>query len=148
MYQNILVPLDGSKRAEAILPHVENLARCYNAKVVFLIVEEPPLMLEYDEVIDMAKYQKERDQRKKQIAVYLASLQEEFHAKGIEAEVLVGRGSVVQAIIDTAEREKTQLVAMASHGHSGLPRTFYGSIAAGVLQRIDRPLLLIRSRNV
>ncbi len=148
MYKNILVPVDGSKRAEAILPHVENLARCFHTKVIFLIVEESALMLEYDEVIDMSKYQKERGQKKKQIEVYLASLQAEFHAKGIEAETLIGHGPVVKAIIDAAQRENSELVAMASHGHSGLPRTFYGSIAAGVLQRIDRPLLLIRSRTV
>jgi nucleotide-binding universal stress UspA family protein len=53
----------------------------------------------------------------------------------------------VKAIIDAAERENAKLVAMASHGHGGFLRTFYGSVAAGVLQRIDRPLLLIRSRR-
>ncbi|MBC8431827.1 MAG: universal stress protein [Desulfobacterales bacterium] len=148
MYKNILVPVDGSKRAEAILPHVENLARCFHTKVIFLIVEEPALMLEYDEVIDMSKYQKERSQKKKHIKAYLASLKADFYTKGIEAETLIGRGPVVKAIIDAAQRENSELVAMASHGHSGLPRTFYGSIAAGVLQRIDRPLLLIRSRTV
>ena len=54
MYKTILVPLDGSKRAEAILPHVKNLSLCFNAKVIFFIVVEPSLMLEYDEVIDMS----------------------------------------------------------------------------------------------
>ncbi|MGB8719294.1 MAG: universal stress protein, partial [Desulfobacterales bacterium] len=41
MYHVILVPLDGSKRAEAILPHVEEMARRYDARVVFLGVVEP-----------------------------------------------------------------------------------------------------------
>jgi nucleotide-binding universal stress UspA family protein len=41
MYKKILVPLDGSKRAEAILPHVKNLALCFKAKVIFFIVIEP-----------------------------------------------------------------------------------------------------------
>ena len=54
MYKTILVPLDGSKRVEAILPHVKNLSLCFNAKVIFFIVVEPSLMLEYDEVIDMS----------------------------------------------------------------------------------------------
>ena len=148
MYQNILVPLDGSKRAEAILPHVENLARCFHTKVIFLVVAEPALMLEYDEVIDMPRYLQERDQQKKKTQSYLTALQTEFRAKGIEVQTLLSRGPVVKAIIDAARSENAELIAMASHGHSGLPRTFYGSIAAGVLQRIDRPLLLIRSRNV
>lgn len=148
IYKNILVPLDGSKKAEAILPHVENLARCFHTKVIFLIVAEPELMLEYDEVIDMPRYLKQRDQKKKQTEIYLASLQAEFHTKGIETKTLIGRAPVVNAIIDAAASNNSQLVAMASHGHGGLFRTFYGSIATGVLQRIDRPLLLIRSRNL
>ncbi len=147
MYKIILVPLDGSKRAEAILPHVENLALSLNAKVIFFMVEEPALMLGYDETIDMAKYHEERDHKKKQIESYLASVQKDFRAKGIVVQTLIGHGSVTKAIIDAAEQENAGLVAMASHGYGGLSRTFYGGVAAGVLQCIDRPLLLIRSRR-
>jgi len=147
MYKAILVPLDGSKRAEAILPHVKNLSLSFNAKVILFIVAEPSLMLEYDEVIDMSKYLEKRDHQKKETETYLASLQEEFRAKGIKVQTLIGHGPVVKAIIDAAEHENAGLVAMASHGRSGLFRTFYGSVAAGVLQRIDRPLFLIRSQS-
>ena len=147
MYKTILVPLDGSKRAEAIIPHVENLALSLNAKVILFKVAEPSLMLEYDEVIDMSSYLEKSDKQKKDAESYLASLQEKFRAKGIEAQILIGHGPVVKAIIDAAEQENVKLVAMASHGHGGLLRTFYGSVASGVLQRIDRPLLLIRSRR-
>ena len=148
MYKKILVPLDGSERAEAILPHVENLSVCFNAELIFFIVEEPALMLEYDEVVDIPKYQAERDSQKKKTESYLTSLQERFQAKGIKVHTRIGQGQVVKAIIDAAENENAELVAMASHGRSGLSRTFYGSIAAGVLQRIDRPLLLIRTRRI
>ena len=147
MYKTILVPLDGSKRAEAILPHVENLALSLNAKVVFFKVAELSLMLEYDEGIDMSKYSEKADKQKKNTESYLASLQEKFRAKGIEAQTLIGHGPVVKAIIDAAGHENAGLVAMASHGRSGLFRTFYGSVAAGVLQLIDRPLLLIRAQG-
>jgi nucleotide-binding universal stress UspA family protein len=44
-------------------------------------------------------------------------------------------------------QEEADLIAMASHGRSGLSRVFYGSVAAGVLHRVDRPLLLIRSMD-
>ena len=147
MYKTILVPLDGSKRAEAILPHVKNLSLCFNSKVIFFIVVEPSLMLEYDEVIDISKYLEKRNRQIKETETYLASIQEGFHEKGIEVQTLIGHGLVVKAIIDAAERENADLVAMASHGRSGLSRAFYGSVAAGVLQRIDRPLLIIRSRR-
>ena len=104
-------------------------------------------MLEYNEVIDMSKYLEKRDRQKKETETYLASLQEGFHAKGIEVQTLIGQGMVVKAIIDAAEHENADLVAMASHGLSGLSRAFYGSVAAGVLQRIDRSLLIIRSQR-
>ena len=46
-----------------------------------------------------------------------------------------------------AQEHAVDLIAMASHGRGGLSRVFYGSVAAGILQRIDRPLLLIRARG-
>jgi nucleotide-binding universal stress UspA family protein len=147
MYKRILVPLDGSKRAEAILPHVKNLALSLKAEVIFFMVEELAVMLEYDEIIDIKKYHENRDDEKKKIESYLGSLQKNFREQGIDAQTLMGHGPVVKAIIDVAEEENVKLVAMASHGRGGMLRTFYGSVAAGVLQRIDRPLLLIRSRK-
>jgi nucleotide-binding universal stress UspA family protein len=53
----------------------------------------------------------------------------------------------VEEIINRAERSKVDLIAMASHGRTGLSRVFYGSVAAGILHKVDRPLFLIRSSN-
>ena len=93
----------------------------------------------------MERHQEELERQMKQIETYLAGLEGEFREKGIEARTRVVHGPVVEAIINTAESESADLVAIASHGRSGLSRVFYGSVAAGVLHRIDRPLLLIRS---
>jgi nucleotide-binding universal stress UspA family protein len=142
-----LVPLDGSKRAESILSHVETLARSFKSKVVFFVAIEPVLMLEYNEIIGMSEFMEKNDYLKEKTASYLDSLQKKFSKKGIEVQTRIVHGPAVKAIVDAAERENADLVAMASHGRTGLSRTFYGSIAAGVLQRIDRPLLLIRSRG-
>ena len=54
-------------------------------------------------------------------------------------------GSVVKAILNTAAETGTDLIAMATHGLSGLARVSYGRVAAGVLQAADIPILLIRS---
>jgi nucleotide-binding universal stress UspA family protein len=145
VYNSILVPLDGSKRAEAILPHVENLAQRYNAKVAFLQVVEPAPVVVGPEGAYTALHQHELAKRTKQAESYLAARQGEFSEKGIEARTRVVYGPVVEAIIDAAEAEDADLIAIASHGRSGLSRVFYGSVAAGVLHRVDRPLLLIRS---
>ena len=149
MYSRILVPLDGSKRAERILPHVEELARLYDAEVVFLqVLGYPPVVsgfvvAPYDE----EECRKESQRRREDVESYLNAVQSTFGEKGIAARTCLGDGPVVEAILDTAEREGADLIALASHGRTGLPRVFYGSVAAGVLHRADRPLLLIRSQG-
>ena len=146
MYKSILTPLDGSKRAESILKHVEELARRFDAKVVFLQVIEPNTFIVGSETAFYAQYKEEVEKRNKQAEVYLAGIKGEFREKGIESKVHVVNGPVVDAIIAAAESENADLIAIASHGRSGLSRVFYGSVAAGILNRADRPLLLIRSR--
>ena len=147
MYRKILVPLDGSGRAEAILPHVENIAERFGAHVIILMVEEPATMLALEEVVNAGRFLEERAQIRKGIATYAARIIKKLQKKNIEAELMTRTGPVVQSIVKTAARENIDLVAMASHGRSGLARTFYGSVAAGVLQNIDRPILMIRSRR-
>ncbi len=145
MYQTILVPLDGSRRAEEILSHVESIAKSNNAKVFFLKVEEEPIMLERDEVIDIAKYHEVFDKQNELSQAYLDALKARFHEKDIHAVTKLAFGSVVKAILNTATETGTDLIAMATHGLGGLARVSYGSVAAGVLQAADIPILLIRS---
>ena len=146
MYYKILVPLDGSKRAEKILPHVEELARRYKAKVVFLqVVEYKAISTTEGAFINLTE--QEFNQAKKQAETHLAGIQGEFREKHIESKTHVIYGPVVEGIINMAGQEGVDLIALASHGRGGLSRVFYGSVAAGLLHRVDRPLLIIRSRN-
>ena len=146
MYKSILTPLDGSKRAESILEHVEELARRFDTKVVFLQVIEPTTFIVGSETAFYAQYKEEVEEREKRAEVYLDGIKEEFRKKGIESMVRVVNGPIVDTIIAVAESENVDLIAIASHGRSGLSRVFYGSVASGILNRADRPLLLIRSR--
>jgi nucleotide-binding universal stress UspA family protein len=148
MYNKILVPLDGSKRAEAVLPHAEEMANRYSGEIILLRVEELYVMLEWDEVVDLAKCHEKFDTRKNASESYLAQLKTEFQDKGIQADAHVMYGPVVKSILSAAEEMDVDIIVMASHGLSGLPRTFYGSVTAGVMQKIDRPLLIIRTRKV
>ena len=146
MYRSILVPLDGSKRAEAILPHVEQLAQRYEAKVIFLRVVEPPPLMVTPGQPDINLHQQQLAQRREKAELYLKAIEGEFQQLGIDARMALGRGPVVEAIISEATRQEADLIALASHGRGGLAQVFYGSVAAGVLQRVDRPLLLVRSQ--
>jgi nucleotide-binding universal stress UspA family protein len=147
MYKTILVPLDGSRRAEAILPYVEELAQHFHSKVIFVRVVEPvPIVSSSHEAY--ANVYLERLQRfEAEIEDYLLALRGEFREKQIEAEGIIEHGPVVDAICRSAEAQNADLIALASHGYSGLSRVYYGSTASGLLQRIDRPLLLIRATN-
>jgi nucleotide-binding universal stress UspA family protein len=145
MYQKILIPLDGSSRAERILPHVEELAQRFGAQVIFLFVVEPIIyavdLYDYSGAVDPDLTERSVEEAK----AYLDSMKAKLIEKNIESKVCVESGSVVATIINVAEREGVDLIAMASHGRSGLSHVFYGSVAIGVLHRVDRPLLIIRS---
>jgi nucleotide-binding universal stress UspA family protein len=142
MYETVLVPLDGSERAEEILPHVENLAKCCGAKLIFLrVTEMPPWEGPETKVYDHLMEQTETDAK-----AYLEDVAKRVQQQGIETETIVCACEVVvHEIMATARRQGADLIAMTSHGRTGLPEAFYGSIAASVLHRIDRPLLIVRS---
>jgi nucleotide-binding universal stress UspA family protein len=147
MYKTILVPLDGSPRAETILPHATSLAAKYGAKLVLLQVVEPlvAMVTPYDMVPYVDRDAAERTMQ--EAKSYLSGKEGEIRGEGIETRAYVESGPVVSVILDVAEREKADLIAMASHGRTGLSRVFYGSVAAGILQKADRPLLLIRAQD-
>ncbi len=155
MYRTILVPLDSSERAEKILPYVEALCGIGTGKLILLHVVEPtalaPSSLQmgtsaptpatpeaYEDLIERLKGLAQE---------YLSKVRSTLKKKGIESEIVVDAGPVVERIIHTAEENRVDLIAIASHGRTGLPRVFFGSVAAGVLHRSEVPLLLIRSRD-
>ena len=147
MYKAILVPLDRSKRAEAILPHVEKLALNCKARVIFMKVVVPPFTAAPTKR-SIEQQQRDLEAQEKRAGEYLADLQRVFREKGVEATTHLAYGPVVEEIIEAAERLGADLIAIASHGRGGLSRAFYGSVTAALLQRIDRPLLLIRSQKI
>ena len=145
MYKNILVPLDLSSRAEAILPHVEELARCSDARVIFLHV-----LTQKAQVLDMTGNQIELEiqlysERRMRAENYLLQRVTLWRAKGIHCEYRVIDGHPVESIIEIADEVNADLIALASHGRSGLASVVYGSVATGLLHRINQPILVIKS---
>jgi len=145
MCGKILVPLDESERAEKVLPYIEDLARQFGSEVLLLHVLElmpeqlgvaPESLPIPQEVYDTA-YKNSRS--------YLARIQASLSRIGVVSSVHLMWGQVVATIVEFAARAKVDLIAMASHGRTGLARFYYGSVAAGVLHRISCPLLLVRS---
>ncbi|MGD8739481.1 MAG: universal stress protein [Desulfobacterales bacterium] len=146
MYKKILVPLDGSKRAEMILPYVEDLAGRYQATIIFL------MSLEYTfttgiEGAFIELTEKDFNRKQDEVKSYLKKIADKFIEKKINAETRIAFGPAVGAILETASKDNVDLIAMTSHGGGALSRVFYGSVASGVLNRVDRPLLVIRTRK-
>lgn len=149
MYKTILVPLDGSDLAEAILPHVEELAALCGAAVVFLNVIElphivPPKGESYEALPHVTA--EDVDRQSDEAHRYLSDVTERETFKGLTARGVVEYGPIVATILRVAGEASADLIAMASHGRGGLADVYYGSVAAGVLQRIDRPLLIVRAQ--
>ena len=145
MYEKILVPLDGSKRAEMIRPHVRELASRFQATVILVMVIEPTYTSGIGETL-ISISEEVIDTTLKESRSYLEGVASRFRNKGIDCNTIIAHGPVVENIIAVANEEDVDLIAMTSHGYGGLTRIFYGSVAAGILNRVDRPLFIVRSR--
>lgn len=151
MYNTILVPLDGSTAAEAILPHVEELAAHYGSSIVYLrvfqIPHSTPLMPVAEDGYQALPHlsREELQDLLNEAQSYLRRVAKKMTDRGIAARYRIGYGPIAATIINTAVEENADLIAMASHGAGSPEGVYYGSVAAGVLQRVDRPLLIVRS---
>ena len=145
MYEKILVPLDGSKRAEMIRPHVRELASRFQATVIFIMVIEPTNTRGIGETL-ISISEEVIDNTLKESQSYLDGVASKFRDNGIDCKTIIAHGPIVEKIIEVAKTEDADLIAMTSHGYGGLTRIFYGSVAAGILNRVDRPLFIVRSR--
>jgi nucleotide-binding universal stress UspA family protein len=142
----LLVPLDGSRFAEAILPHAVACARHLSATLALLrVVETPrPLLGGLDAPVQDwwaggGAVQRGEAER------YLDDVAERLRADGLRVKTTVRVAPTVgEAILQEGRAESVQLILMATHGHSGLSRLLFGSTAAEVLQRGLPPLLLLR----
>jgi len=154
VYKTIVVPLDSSERAERILPHVEELAGIKLGKIVLVHVIEPtafsPATATAPGGTPIPAPQTYMDQLETMEAMaeeYLSKIQTILKTKDIEAETVIETGAVAERIVHVAEKRSADLIALTSHGRTGLARVFFGSVALGVLHRAETPLLLVRSRD-
>ena len=140
MYKRALVPLDGSAVAESIVPFILEIAGPLDMQVtlVCVLVPVPPVAVEGAVVIDdVAKLQADAE-------AYLARVAAELRAKGVRVTTAVRRGEPVNEILAAASDADADLIAMTTHGRSGLSRLLFGSIAAAVLARAEIPVFLMR----
>jgi nucleotide-binding universal stress UspA family protein len=128
MYKRILVPLDGSELAKKALDHVESLAKIFDAEIIlFQVVPFMPIYGSPELVTPLIVDEKQKE--------------------SAETTMVRMGHQVAVEIIDFAKESGVDLIAMCTHGRSGITRWVLGSVAHKVLIRAETPILLIRSKG-
>lgn len=148
MYQKIMVPLDGSKLAECMLPHVEALAKgCQVKNVVFVRVVEPFYMPAADDGLAFSDEDLKRINSETKTAAenYLDQLvsQTKYDGVNLQTEVIVGKAA--ESLAEYAEKNGVDLIVIATHGRSGVSRWVWGSVADRILRSSCVPVLMVRA---
>ncbi len=150
MFERILVPLDGSKVAESVLPCVEELvskmASGLKVEVTLFQVLPPTYYIVAGEAGAPVPYTEiEIEHFKKKAMDYLEKMGEGLRSKGAIVECKVGVGKAAEEIIKTTEEINADLVVLLTHGRSGLSQWAFGSVTAKVLRGGNRPVLMVRA---
>jgi nucleotide-binding universal stress UspA family protein len=144
MYSNLLVPLDGSQLSEAILPFARSLASASKIPVELLQVIDPDtIVVSADPPIGRFFDTVEAD-LKRASSDYLKSVAGSF-PDSLTVQRSVEIGKPAEVIVDRAASHRGTLIAMSTHGRSGIERWFLGSVADKVLHASANPLLLVRA---
>lgn len=145
-FTNILLPLDGSKVAEAAFAYVESILSKQEAKV-FLLRVVPSVVGQYagspeGYVVDYTE--KVMQALQEEATDYLKKTAKSFQEKGILVFTAMVVGYPASEILKYVERQKVDLIIMSTHGRAGLGKWILGSVADKVLHNAEIPLLLIR----
>jgi nucleotide-binding universal stress UspA family protein len=161
MFGKVLVPLDGSEMAEAVLPHVEDIAKRYSAEVILLrvvatpqdrwtaTVFQPSLAVPgSSEDVTPLPHPVYREQEMESLRAEaertLSGVRKRLREAGLRTRVEVLFGRPADRIVEYATKEEVDLIAISTYGRSGLGRWAFGSVAKRVMRATAIPVLLIR----
>ena len=144
-HRRVLVPLDGSPLAASILEQARAFAWMTRSELLLLMVVQPIPVLLPPFLWPPEKLLESPEQRELAARRYLETLKKELRSEGImvQSRVRTAR-KVAREILHTARAEECSMIAMATHGASGLDRVMLGSIADQVVRHADMPVLVLR----
>lgn len=140
MYRRILVPLEHTAYDTCILDHVRRLARLCKSDVVLIHVADGFAARNMRQLSLRESDELQSDR------AYIERCATELIADGLHAEAVLGSGDPASEIVAAAERERCDLIAMATHGHRWLQDIVRGSTASTVRHTSVVPVLLVRAR--
>jgi len=141
MFKRILLPLDSSKLAECVLPHLVAIAQICEPEVQLLRVSEPFGVTARLRMIDPVDWQI----RKAEAVSYLSGIAARLQNAGLRVSTHLYDGRPAEQIIEVAHVWNADLILMSSHGQSGLSPWNVSSVVQQVILRAHRSLMIIRA---
>ena len=139
VYSRILIPLEHSAVDAAILAHIRPLARLCEASILLIHVADG-WAARNQRQLDLRESEEMQKDR-----AYLEQVCEELTRDGFDSDALLASGDPASEILAAAERERCDLIAMATHGHRLVGDIVYGSVANTVRHRATMPVLMVRA---
>jgi len=143
MYRSVIIPLDGSRLSEAILPYARAIAQAFHCPVDLLQVIEPETIETLGDpgrgsFLDVVEADLRRSTKD-----YLNTVRASFDT-GSSVDCHIEVGNPAEVIMKRAEQASEALIAMSTHGRSGLQRWYVGSVADKVLRTSKNPMLIVK----
>lgn len=142
MINHILVPLDGSTLAECVLPHIMAIAPVTNARVTLLHVLQHPHNDNGSPAVDPVEWHLQKQKSEKYLEQLVSRLNE-AGVLGVESIIL--EGNPANSVIDFAHSNNVDLIALSTHGSSGLSGWNVSSVVQKILLRSYKSILLVRA---
>jgi nucleotide-binding universal stress UspA family protein len=143
--RKLLVALDGSALAEQALPPAIEIAATLGASVVLLRVVKP-LPTPYLEELEASEHGlgvRAQDELREEAAAYLRGVAGQYVRPRLEIQTAVRAGEAAMTLVDYAETQGVDILAMATHGRTGVRRWLYGSVTEKVLHNSTGSAMLI-----
>jgi len=141
--ERILVPLDFSEHARAVLDWAAHLAEEHGSTVLLLHVYHLPVEFQQLEgaYLPADFWSNVKSEAEQQLGVHADALR----SRSLEVEALVREGYPATVIIEEATTQRADLIVIGTHGHTGLKHLLLGSIAERVVQKAPCPVLTVKS---
>jgi nucleotide-binding universal stress UspA family protein len=145
--KSIIVPLDGSKRAETVLPQAMELAKKLSLEIVLTRAYQIPVYAYGGaDAVYLPNVDALLTQLREETGAYLEAKVNELRGNGIEKVSFIPLvGSGADEIIDLARKTPDNLIAMCTHGRSGVDRWVLGSVTEKVVRHSGDPVLVVRA---
>lgn len=154
--RRVLVPLDGSERAEKVLPYAVEYARLFDAELVLLrICEEPAIPSDYPKADWDKHVSRVHSHYQAQCSLYLKGVEQRLKEKGLKVTIECWLGNAAEEIIGYIRQNRCDLVAMTAYGGSAMPQWLsdlplghwvFSNVTEQVLATTSRGMLLVRGK--